>query len=200
MSRTAAAKCRAPAAGRGDRPPDVPRASARALDARHLAGRRLRRGRARPARRPGGRGRRHPRSQAHPARPQRFQEAHRRRSARGSTTRSAPRAEVAVAFGSTARIDRDNILRPRCGRWRARCGRCRCGRKLVFVDGRDRIDVGCDCEAVISRRRAGALDRGGLDRRQGDARPADDAARRRASRATASSATWATACPSISRR
>ena len=34
-------------------------------------------------------------------------------------------AEVAIAFGSTARIDRDNILRPRCGRWRGRWRRCR---------------------------------------------------------------------------
>lgn len=58
-------------------------------------------------------------------------------------------AEVAVAFGSTARIDRDNILR--ASLWAL----ARAVRSLpeaprhVFVDGRDRIDVACDCEAVI---------------------------------------------------
>jgi ribonuclease HII len=59
-------------------------------------------------------------------------------------------AEVAVAFGSTARIDRDNILR--ASLWAlARAVKALPVRpKLVFVDGRDRIDVGCDCEAVIS--------------------------------------------------
>ena len=59
-------------------------------------------------------------------------------------------AEVAVAFGSTDRIDRDNILR--ASLWAlARAVRALPVRpKLVFVDGRDRIDCGCDCEAVIS--------------------------------------------------
>ena len=59
-------------------------------------------------------------------------------------------AEVAVAFGSTARIDRDNILR--ASLWAlARAVRALPVRPcLVLVDGRDRIDVGCDCEAVIS--------------------------------------------------
>jgi ribonuclease HII len=59
-------------------------------------------------------------------------------------------AEVAVAFGSTARIDRDNILQ--ASLWAlARAVKALPVRpKLVFVDGRDRIDVGCDCEAVIS--------------------------------------------------
>src|SRR6185503_6720898 len=59
-------------------------------------------------------------------------------------------AEVAVAFGSTARIDRDNILR--ASLWAlARAVRALPVRpKLVFVDGRDRIDAGCDCQAVIS--------------------------------------------------
>jgi ribonuclease HII len=59
-------------------------------------------------------------------------------------------AEVAVAYGSTARIDRDNILR--ASLWAlARAVRALPVRpKLVFVDGRDRIDVDCDCEAVIS--------------------------------------------------
>jgi ribonuclease HII len=59
-------------------------------------------------------------------------------------------ADVAVAFGSTARIDRDNILQ--ASLWAlARAVRALPVRpKLVFVDGRDKIDVGCDCEAVIS--------------------------------------------------
>jgi ribonuclease HII len=59
-------------------------------------------------------------------------------------------AQVAVAFGSTARIDRDNILR--ASLWAlARAVRALPVRpKLVFVDGRDKIDVACDCEAVIS--------------------------------------------------
>ena len=58
-------------------------------------------------------------------------------------------AEVAVAFGSTARIDRDNILQ--ASLWAlARAVRALPIRpRLVFVDGRDRIDAGCDCEAVI---------------------------------------------------
>jgi len=42
----------------------------------------------------------------------------------------------------------------------------------VFVDGRDPLDVPCDCDAVIGGRRAGGLDRGGVDHRQGDPRPA----------------------------
>ena len=59
-------------------------------------------------------------------------------------------AEVAVAFGSTARIDRDNILR--ASLWAlARAVRALPVRpQLVFVDGRDKIDAGCDCQAVIS--------------------------------------------------
>jgi ribonuclease HII len=59
-------------------------------------------------------------------------------------------AEVAIAFGSTDRIDRDNILR--ASLWAlARAVRALPARpKLVFVDGRDRIDCGCDCEAVIA--------------------------------------------------
>ena len=55
----------------------------------------------------------------------------------------------AVAFASRARIDRDNILR--ASLWAL----SRAVRALpeqpshVFVDGRDRIDVVCDCDAVI---------------------------------------------------
>jgi len=59
-------------------------------------------------------------------------------------------AEVAVAFGSTARIDRDNILR--ASLWALARAVAALPRRpqLVFVDGRDRIAVDCDCEAVIS--------------------------------------------------
>ena len=59
------------------------------------------------------------------------------------------RAEIAVAFAPPARIDRDNILR--ASLWAlTRAVRSLPSRpRLVFVDGRDRIDVGCDCEAVI---------------------------------------------------
>src|SRR2546429_3546282 len=59
-------------------------------------------------------------------------------------------AEVAVAIAPPSRIDRDNILR--ASLWAlARAVRALPVRpRLVFVDGRDRIDSGCDCEAVIS--------------------------------------------------
>ena len=59
-------------------------------------------------------------------------------------------AEVAVAFAPPARIDRDNILR--ASLWALACAvRALPVRpKLVFVDGRDKIDAGCDCTAVIS--------------------------------------------------
>ena len=58
-------------------------------------------------------------------------------------------AEVAVAFGSTDRIDRDNILR--ASLWAlARAVRALPEvPKHVFVDGRDKIDAPCDCDAVI---------------------------------------------------
>jgi ribonuclease HII len=59
-------------------------------------------------------------------------------------------AQFAVAVASPARIDRDNILR--ASLWalaRAVAGLPE-KPKLVFVDGRDRIDAGCECQAVIS--------------------------------------------------
>src|SRR5881392_3175664 len=58
-------------------------------------------------------------------------------------------SSFAVAFASPARIDRDNILR--ASLWAL----SRAVRALpevpqhVFVDGRDRIDAPCDCDAVI---------------------------------------------------
>ena len=59
-------------------------------------------------------------------------------------------AQVAVAIAPPWRIDRDNILR--ASLWAlARAVACLPVKpQLVFVDGRDRIDAGCDCEAVIS--------------------------------------------------
>src|ERR1700746_4085971 len=64
--------------------------------------------------------------------------------------RICARAQVAVAMAPPARIDRDNILR--ASLWAlARAVRALPVRpKLVFVDGRDRADCGCDCEAVVS--------------------------------------------------
>jgi ribonuclease HII len=58
-------------------------------------------------------------------------------------------AEVSVAFGSTARIDRDNILRASLWALARAVTTLPLRPRLVFVDGRDRIDAGCDCEAVI---------------------------------------------------
>ena len=59
-------------------------------------------------------------------------------------------AQVAVAFGSTARIDRDNILR--ASLWAlARAVKALPARpQLVFVDGNIKIDCGCECTAVVS--------------------------------------------------
>jgi ribonuclease HII len=64
--------------------------------------------------------------------------------------RICARAEVAVAFAPPERIDRDNILR--ASLWAlAQAVRALPRRpRLVFVDGRDRIDVPCACEAVIA--------------------------------------------------
>ncbi len=55
-----------------------------------------------------------------------------------------------MAFGSVERVDRDNILR--ASLWAlARAVKALPVRpKLVFVDGNHKIDVACDCEAVVS--------------------------------------------------
>jgi len=55
----------------------------------------------------------------------------------------------AVAFASPARIDRDNILRASLWALSRAVRALPEPPKHVFVDGRDRIDVPCDCEAVI---------------------------------------------------
>jgi ribonuclease HII len=59
-------------------------------------------------------------------------------------------AEVAVAFAPPARIDRDNILRASLWALARAVAALPVRPLLVFVDGRDRIDTCCDCEAVIS--------------------------------------------------
>ena len=59
-------------------------------------------------------------------------------------------AEVAVAFAPPSRIDRDNILRASLWALARAVAALPVKPKLVFVDGRDRIEAACDCEAVIS--------------------------------------------------
>jgi ribonuclease HII len=59
-------------------------------------------------------------------------------------------AEVAVAFGSTERIDRDNILQASLWALARAVQALPLRPKLVFVDGNKKIDCGCDCEAVVS--------------------------------------------------
>ena len=59
-------------------------------------------------------------------------------------------ASFAVAFASPARIDRDNILRASLWALMRAVQSLPEAPRHVFVDGRDRIDVGCDCQAVIS--------------------------------------------------
>jgi ribonuclease HII len=59
-------------------------------------------------------------------------------------------SQVAVAFGSTSRIDRDNILQASLWALSRAVKALPVAPKLVFVDGRDRIAVDCECQAVIS--------------------------------------------------
>ena len=63
--------------------------------------------------------------------------------------RICARAEVAVAFGCTARIDRDNILRASLWALARAVQALPVRPKLVFVDGNQKIDVDCECQAVI---------------------------------------------------
>jgi ribonuclease HII len=58
-------------------------------------------------------------------------------------------ASFAVAFASPARIDRDNILRASLWALARAVGALPELPQHVFVDGRDRIDAPCDCDAVI---------------------------------------------------
>jgi ribonuclease HII len=59
-------------------------------------------------------------------------------------------AQVSVACAPPWRIDRDNILRASLWALARAVAALPVRPQLVFVDGRDRIDAGCDCEAVIS--------------------------------------------------
>src|SRR5215813_11609619 len=59
-------------------------------------------------------------------------------------------AEVAVAVAPPARIDRDNILRASLWALARAVAALPTRPQLVFVDGRDRIAVNCECRAVIS--------------------------------------------------
>jgi ribonuclease HII len=59
-------------------------------------------------------------------------------------------AQVSVAFAPPWRIDRDNILRASLWALARAVAALPTKPVLVFVDGRDRIEVGCACEAVIS--------------------------------------------------
>jgi ribonuclease HII len=58
-------------------------------------------------------------------------------------------SSFAVAFGSPARIDRDNILRASLWALARAVQALPEPPKHVFVDGRDKIVSSCDCEAVI---------------------------------------------------
>lgn len=58
-------------------------------------------------------------------------------------------ASFSVAFGSPSRIDRDNILRASLWALKRAVESLPEAPKHVFVDGRDRLNTACDCEAVI---------------------------------------------------
>jgi ribonuclease HII len=58
-------------------------------------------------------------------------------------------ASFAVAYASPARIDRDNILRASLWALARAVHVLPEMPKHVFVDGRDRLDTPCDCDAVI---------------------------------------------------
>jgi ribonuclease HII len=59
-------------------------------------------------------------------------------------------AEVAIAFGSTARIDRDNIRQASLWALAQAVAALPTRPRLVFVDGCDRIRVDCECQPVVS--------------------------------------------------
>jgi len=58
-------------------------------------------------------------------------------------------SSVAVAFASPARIDRDNILRASLWALKRAVQALPEAPSHVFVDGRDKLDTACECEAVI---------------------------------------------------
>src|ERR1700744_5273792 len=58
-------------------------------------------------------------------------------------------SSFAVAFGSPARIDRDNLLRASLWALTRAVHALPEMPKHVFVDGRDKLDTSCDCDAVV---------------------------------------------------
>lgn len=58
-------------------------------------------------------------------------------------------AHVAIALAPPARIDRDNIRAASLWALARAVGALPVRPRLVFVDGRDAIDVECDCRAVV---------------------------------------------------
>jgi ribonuclease HII len=58
-------------------------------------------------------------------------------------------AQVSVVVASRSRIDRDNILRASLWALKRAVVALPEAPRHVFVDGRDRLDTECDCEAVI---------------------------------------------------
>ena len=73
-----------------------------------------------------------------------------RKRAKSCHVKICANAEVSVACAPPWRIDRDNILRASLWALARAVAALPVMPKLVFVDGRDRIDIRCDCEAVIS--------------------------------------------------
>jgi ribonuclease HII len=64
--------------------------------------------------------------------------------------RICTRAEVAVAIAPPDRIDRDNIRRASLWALARAVAALPLKPQLVFVDGCDRIEVGCECRPVVS--------------------------------------------------
>ena len=88
--------------------------------------------------------------------PDRIPKRHRRfQAADGGGARGAVREDLRdrvrlrSPFASPARIDRDNILRASLWALARAVAALPETPKHVFVDGRDRLDTPCDCEAVI---------------------------------------------------
>ena len=103
--------------------------------------------------RPGGRRRRGPRSPAHSRglNDSKKLDARTAKSLRENLRHRAGRRRIR----STTRIDRDNILRASLWALARAVKSLPMRPKLVFVDGNIKIDCGCDCETVVSRRRLG---------------------------------------------
>jgi len=75
--------------------------------------------------------------------------ANRLRVTPAASQRALGSVAASVAFASPARIDRDNILRASLWALARAVHALPEPPKHVFVDGRDRLDTQCDCDAVI---------------------------------------------------